>query len=371
MLDNALEMLNEISNNGFKAYIVGGFVRDHLLGIKSNDIDITTNATPKEIKEIFKDSCLPNEEYGSVIVNKKGIKFEITTFRKEIGYSDNRKPIEIKYIDDLYTDLLRRDFVINTLCIDEDGKILDFLGGQKDIKDHIIRCVGDADSKFSEDSLRILRAIRFATILNFDLAEDVVIAIKKNKGLVKNLSYYRKKNELDKIFSSPNRDKGIKLILEFKLEEELELPNIKDIVGSSVNSSIGIWSILNNDKYPFNKNELELINDINESKKYNNLDPVVLFKYGLYVNSCSASIKGIDLKKITRSYNNLVIKCRDEIDIDSDQIMNILNKKPGKYLKEIYEDIEREILYRRLANSNSEIVKYIQDKYKQESDICE
>ena len=103
----------------------------------------------------------------------------------------------------------------------------------------------------------------------------------------------------------------------------------------------------------------------------NSVDLVVLFKYGLYVNSCSASIKGIDLKKITRSYNNLVIKSRDDIDIDSDQIMSILNREPGKYLKDIYSDIEKEILYRRLANSNDEIVKYIQDKYKQESDIFE
>ena len=87
MLDVALKLLKELTSNSYKAYIVGGFVRDHILGIESNDIDITTNATPKEIKEIFKDSCLPNEEYGSVIVNKKGIKFEITTFRKEIGYS--------------------------------------------------------------------------------------------------------------------------------------------------------------------------------------------------------------------------------------------------------------------------------------------
>ena len=98
MLDVALKLLKELTSNSYKAYIVGGFVRDHILGIESNDIDITTNATPKEIKEIFKDSCLPNEEYGSVIVNKNGIKFEITTFRKEIGYINNRKPIEIKYI---------------------------------------------------------------------------------------------------------------------------------------------------------------------------------------------------------------------------------------------------------------------------------
>lgn len=364
MLDVALKLLKELTNKSFKAYIVGGFVRDNILGIESNDIDITTNATPKEIKEIFEDSCVPNEEYGSVIVNKKGIKFEITTFRKEIEYNDKRRPIEIKYIDDLYTDLLRRDFVINTLCIDEKGRILDYLGGQEDIEKKIIRCVGDADSKFKEDSLRILRAIRFATILDFELSDEIIKAIHKNKSSVRTLPYQRKKNELDKIFSSPNRDRGIRLLLEFGLQEELDLPNLSSIIDSSVNSSIGIWSILNNNKYPFNKNELDLINNINKAKKYNNLDPYILYKYGLYVNSCAGSIKGIDLKKITASYNNLVIKSRDEIDISSDQIMNLLDREPGKYLKDIYEDIEKEILYRRLDNKNETIMSYINGKYR-------
>ena len=110
--------------------------------------------------------------------------------------------------------------------------------------------------------------------------------------------------------------------------------------------------------------ELDLINNINEAKKYNNLDPYILYKYGLYVNSCAGSIKGIDLKKITASYNNLVIKSRDEIDISSDQIMNLLDREPGKYLKDIYEDIEKEILYRRLDNKNETIMSYINGKYR-------
>ena len=125
MIDIALKLLNEFVSRSYKAYIVGGFVRDYILGIESNDIDITTNATPKEIKEIFEDSCLPNEDYGSVTVMWRGIRFEITTFRREIEYLNNRKPVEIRYIDDLMTDLLRRDFTINTLCMDCDGNILD------------------------------------------------------------------------------------------------------------------------------------------------------------------------------------------------------------------------------------------------------
>lgn len=365
MLDVAIKLLNEITSHSYQAYIVGGFVRDYLLGIDSNDIDITTNATPKQIREIFSDSCLPNEDYGSVIVIMNGIRFEITTFRKEIGYVDNRKPVQITYIDDLYVDLLRRDFTINTLCMDKDSNIIDRLNGQKDLENKIIRAVGDANLKFSEDSLRILRAVRFATIFDFELDNDIILAIEKNKHLIANLSYYRKKLELEKIFTNPNYKKGIRLILNLGLDRELELTNLEKVLESDTISLMGIWSLLNVvDKYPFNKNELDLIKKINKVIKLNNLDPYSLYKYGLYVNSVAGEIKKNDIREITEAYNNLVIKDRSEIDIDSSIIMEILNKTPGKYLKDIYEDIEKEILYKRLNNKCDDIIMYILYKYK-------
>ena len=229
MLDIALKLIKKINDNGYQAYIVGGFVRDYILGIDSNDIDINTSATPKQIKEIFKDSCLPNEDYGSVTVINKGIRFEITTFRKEKAYIDNRRPTEIQYINDLYQDLLRRDFTINTLCMNEDGEIIDLLGGRKDIDNKIIRCVGNAEVRFEEDCLRILRAIRFATILDFNLDEDTTFAIIKCRKLLRNLSYYRKKDELDKIFTCPRAREGIDLLLRLGLDKYLDLYRLKDV----------------------------------------------------------------------------------------------------------------------------------------------
>ena len=148
MLESALKLLKELTSHDYKAYIVGGFVRDYLLGRESQDIDVCTNATPKEIKEVFEDSFLPTEDYGSVIVNKYGIRFEITTFRKEFSYQDHRKPVEIQYIDDLYQDLLRRDFTINAICIDENGEVIDFLGGRDDLERKLIRTIGDAADRF-------------------------------------------------------------------------------------------------------------------------------------------------------------------------------------------------------------------------------
>ena len=364
MLKNALKLLKEIDSKGFDSYIVGGFVRDYLLGIESNDIDICTNATPKDIKEIFKDNCLPCEDYGSVTVVIKGINYEITTFRKDIGYNDNRHPNEIKYIDNIEEDLLRRDFTINTLFMDKKGHVIDHLGGKVDLAHKIIRTVGNSYDKFTEDSLRILRAIRFATILDFDLDEEAYEAIKETKGLLVNLSYARKKEELDKIFTSPNFKKGIQLLLDLGLDEELEIPNLSKVLDSDVTSSIGIWSILNvGDKYPFNRNEMDLIDNVNTVIELDNLNPSVLYKYGLYVNSVAGKIKKDDIKTITEAYNNLIIKSRKEIDITAEEIMAILNREPGEYLKEIYDDIEEEILYNRLENVKTSISKYIKDKY--------
>ena len=351
-------------DNGYVAYVVGGFVRDYLLGTESNDIDVCTNATPKEIKKLFEDKCSINSDYGSVIVTIKNINYEITTFRKEIDYSDNRHPNEIKYIDSLEEDLLRRDFTINTICMDKDGYIIDHLDGRKDLNKRLIRTVGDSYLKFEEDSLRILRAIRFATILDFDLDKEVVDAILKTKHLLSNLSYSRKKSELDKIFTSPNFKKGIKLMLDLGLDEDLEIPNLSKVLDSSVSSSIGIWSILNvGDKYPFNKNEIDLIDNVNTVVKLDNLNPSVLYKYGLYVNSVAGKIKSEDIKKITEVYNNLIIKSRKEIDITSEEIMAILGRAPGEYLKDIYSDIEEKILYNKLENNKISISKYIKDKY--------
>ena len=363
MLEIALKLIEEINSFGFKAYIIGGFVRDYILDIESNDIDIATNATPKEIREIFKDCCSSSEDYGSVTVVKKGIRFEITTFRKEIGYINNRRPAKVQYIDDLYQDLLRRDFTINTICMNSKGEIIDFLSGKNELDSKVIKTVGNAFDKFKEDSLRILRAVRFATILDFSLDNEVVAAIKENRGLLKKLSYFRKKEELDKIFASPYAKKGIDLLLELGLDKYLELDNLNKV--SYTNSLIGVWSILNvTDKYPFTNNEKELIMSINEALRLNNTDPVALYKYGLYVNSVAGEIKGLDIKTVTESYNNLVIQSRRDLDITSEDIMIVLGTEPGVYLKDIYDHIEREILYRRLNNNNEKLLDYIKEKYK-------
>lgn len=351
-----------IIDKGYKAYIVGGYPRDLYLNRKSADIDICTNASPKELKAIFKDIILPSNAYGSVTVVYNNIRFEITTFRKEIKYENNRLPVKIKYIDNLLEDLKRRDFTINTLCMDHEGNIIDLLNGRLDLDNKVIRVVGSARYKLKEDCLRILRAIRFATILDFDLDESLSKAIKKYGYLLKKLSYFRKKDELDKIFSSPNVLRGIKLIKELELDNYLELSNLDELVVTT--SLIGIWAqldVLN--IYSFTNNERELISNINELRDKDVLDDYNLYKYGLYISSIVGEIKGINKRLITRKYNELPIYNRKDIVISVNEICKLLKREKGGYLRDILDDLEIKIIKNEIENEKEAIEQYILNKY--------
>ena len=362
MNDVALGILKKINNSGYLAYLVGGYPRDLYIGKDSLDYDICTNATPKELKKIFGESILPTEQYGSVTLITQGMRFEITTFRKDIKYLNNRKPIEIEYIDNLLDDLKRRDFTMNTMCIDSEGIIIDLLNGKEDIDNKLIKTVGNADLKIYEDSLRILRAIRFATVLDFDLDIDLKDAIKKHKSLLKNLSYYRKKEELDKIFSSTNCIKGINLIKELELSDDLELSNLDSLVPTTY--LIGIWAQVDVlDKYTFNNAEKESIIKINELMQKDILNYNNLYNYGLYISTIVSEIKGVDKKLINKRYNSLYIRNKTDIKIEAKEICQLLNKKPGKFLKEIFNDLEYNLVNKLIENDKRVIKKYILEKY--------
>lgn len=362
MLETAIKVLKKIEDASFQAYIVGGYVRDFLLGMKSNDIDIATSATPRDLMEIFQDACLPNEEYGAVTLHVGAYQLEITTFRREFTYFNNRKPIEIEYIQDLKEDLLRRDFTINTLVMNKDKEIKDLLGGREDLVKKQIKTVGSAYDKFKEDSLRILRAIRFATILNFTLSEEVKKAIEETKYLLKGLSYQRKKEELDKIFLSPNVSYGIHLLIELGLDEILEIKKVRQV--KNFTDLMGVWAILQVEEiYPFTKNEKEQMKEIRTCLSLNNLEPYVLYRYRLYANSVAGQLKGIDKKKIAQKYEELPITSRKEIQMTSNMICEILEIEAGPMLKEIWENIEHAILNKELENEEEKIKTYLIEKY--------
>lgn len=362
MNDKIKEILEMITNKGFKAYVVGGYVRDYLRKIKTNDIDICTNARVKDLMEIFKDYKVTPLEYGNILLETKDYLYEITTFRKDIDYINNRKPI-IEYVDTLEEDITRRDFTVNSICMDKDGKIIDLLNGKKDLNKKIIRTIGDPYFKIKQDSLRILRAIRFASCLNFKIEDNLKTAIKENKDLLKDLSYERKKEELTKIFTSDNKAYGIKLLKELDLLEVLELTNIDNVLRTK--DLIGMWSTITiNDNYPFTKKEKDLINNINKLLKEDLNDIFVLYKTGLYEINVVCDLRKLSKKKYSNKYEKLVIKDKSEINITTEEICSLLNKKPGCFLKEIYSDLEKNILLKNIKNNKEEIEKYILNNYK-------
>lgn len=362
MYNKAIELINILNDNGYESYIVGGFVRDKLIGKESNDIDICTSATPKEIMELFDIATSTENQYGAVTVIYKNYKYDVTTFRREIKYEGNRKPIKIKYIKNFKKDLLRRDFTINTLCIDKDEKNIDLLNVRKDLDNKLIKTVGNPRYRIHEDSLRILRAIRFSATLDFDIEVKTKHFLTKYSYLLKTLSYQRKKDELNKIFLSLNKEKGRELLVNLKLCKDLDIPKLKDI--DLCDDLIGIWAQLEVDNiYPFTKLEKEQMSEIRALMKENIYDAYTIYKYGLYVTTVVADIKNIDRKKINNIYSKLPILSSKDIKIKPIEISKILNRNPGSYLKDIMKDIEKEIVRNNLDNDYEKIKEYIINKY--------
>ncbi len=352
-------VLGRILEHGHQAYVVGGYPRDLYLGRKTLDIDVCTSATPKELQKIFSNVVLPREKYGAVILHYHKLCFEITTFRKEIKYSKHRKPKVIQYVSDIKTDLLRRDFTINTLCLDYDENIVDYLGIKKDLDDKIIKTIQEAAESLEKDALRILRAIRLATVLDFTIDEDLKKAIKKKSYLLGEISYERKKSELDKVFTSKNVKRGIALIIELDIYKslDLDLPNIV-----ITKNYLGIWAQLDViKKYPFTKEEKQIINNINKMLLEDRVSKYNIYKYGLYISIIVAEIKKYDVKKIINIYENLPIKEKEEIVVKREQLFKIISRKND--ITKVCLEIEEKIVEGKLLNNKAEIISYLNQKY--------
>lgn len=184
--EKCLYILRKLEKSGFEAYIIGGCVRDMIMGRQVNDFDITTNALPEQIIEVFADEkTIPTGiKHGTVTVMYENEPFEVTTFRIDGEYSDCRRPDSVEFTSSLREDCARRDFTMNAIAMDCNGNISDFFGGIQDIEKRIIRCVGDPEQRFMEDALRILRAVRFSSTLEFDIEENTAeFALKLRKNL--------------------------------------------------------------------------------------------------------------------------------------------------------------------------------------------
>lgn len=192
-------VLNRLNEAGYEAYLVGGSVRDFLLNKHNKDIDITTNAIPEEVKRIFVDFPVIDTgiKHGTVTILYNNLPIEITTYRIDGEYQDSRHPKEVKFTSSLKEDLSRRDFTINAMAYN--NELIDYYGGRDDLKNKMLRAVGNPNKRFEEDALRILRGLRFASNLGFSIEEKTILAMRENKLLLKNISSERIQNELNAI----------------------------------------------------------------------------------------------------------------------------------------------------------------------------
>jgi tRNA nucleotidyltransferase (CCA-adding enzyme) len=225
------DILEKFDGAGYEVYIVGGGVRDVLMGRQVNDWDFTTNATPEQILKIIPEGFYDNQ-FGTVGVSAEGFDkpFEITTYRTEQGYSDARHPDKIEWGKTLKDDVSRRDFTINALAFDKNLKVVDYFKGEGDIKNKLIRAVGDPNERFGEDALRMMRAVRIAGELGFTIEEKTFEAIKKNAALINKIAKERVKDELFKLLSSPNPYEGILILRNSGLMAEI-LPEMEKCFG--------------------------------------------------------------------------------------------------------------------------------------------
>lgn len=219
-----------LKSKGFEAFLIGGSVRDYIMDLPIGDIDITTNATPEQVKQVFTDFRVVETgiKHGTVTVLIDNEPIEITTYRSEGTYSDNRHPDSVIFSESLADDVVRRDFTMNGIAFDFDNGFCDLVGGIDDINNKLIRCIGNAETRFQEDALRILRAMRFSAVLGFEIETETKKAIHKCRELLKNISAERIREEFVKLICGKN---AYNVLQEFSDVVSVFIPEISECVG--------------------------------------------------------------------------------------------------------------------------------------------
>lgn len=283
-----LSELNEIFvKNNFHLYLVGGAVRDYLLGLKNNDYDFTTDATPEEVSMMFPHSTIPTGiKHGTVTVIFKKELYEITTFRSEGDYLDSRHPSSVEFVRDLSTDLERRDFTINALAVDlTTGEIIDYHNGIEDLNAKVIRAIGEPKQRFDEDGLRLLRACRFAAKLDFKIEENTFKAIVETRENIRPVSVERIKDELFSLLLSHHPKTGLEALRETGLLDII-LPEFVPMVGMEQkgmhkydvwNHTLACTEASVNLKFPQFVTLASFFHDIGKTVTYKEIDGVATF----------------------------------------------------------------------------------------------
>lgn len=385
-------IIDTFYNNGYEAFMVGGCIRDSLLNKIPVDYDIATSAPPDVTEKLFKRTIPTGIEHGTITVLIDKNSYEVTTYRIEGKYSDNRKPDNVVFISNIKEDLDRRDFTINAFAYNDREGLLDYFSGNTDLNNKIIRCVGDPDKRFKEDALRMLRAIRFSSQLDFNIDEKTYSAIKVNSDSIINISNERIRVELSKILLSNNAFSGMLKLLKSNLLEkilpyDLNIENSLDKVNKNLGSRLS-YIFLNLDSTLIEKIMRDLTFDKNTINKVLSLtSSYESIKSTKSKADCKrliskAGINNIfELINLYESFNNtsvlhitsLIHEILDnnepiyikDLSIDGTALMKELGVKPGKILGEILNHLLDEVIDEKISNTYSNLILAAKNYYNQ------
>jgi tRNA adenylyltransferase len=369
--NSAINILEKFNEAGYEAYFVGGCVRDYLLNDEFSDIDITTNALPEEVKQIFRKSIDTGIQHGTVTILVDEDSFEVTTFRTEDDYIDHRTPEKVEFVSDLKEDLDRRDFTINAMALDSNGKLYDYHCGERDLRNKVIKTVNNPNERFFEDALRMLRSFRFSSKLGFEIEENTLKAIKNNAELIKFVSIERIVNEFRKLLTGRGNKRSLELLLDSKLNNYIpfldEISKIIDFSNYTFCQSLYILSKINDISFEKLK-ELKLSNkEIKQIKIYEKINEdfssnvpleIILYNYDVndvtFIASYSNYCDKEDIEKI-----KLPIKSFNDIAITSMEIISIIDKPAGPWIKEIIKKLEEDIILYKIDNTKKDILDFL------------
>jgi tRNA nucleotidyltransferase (CCA-adding enzyme) len=371
------KILKKLIESGYEAYFVGGFVRDMLIDRVSSDIDITTNALPEEVERLFEKTIPTGKKYGTITVIIEDLSFEVTTYRIDQEYINYRKPKNVIYSNNLKEDLKRRDFTINALAMDIHDQVIDLFSGKEDLKNKVIRAIGDPDERFNEDALRIIRALRFVSKFNFSIENETLTSMKNNILKIKHLPNERVTQELEELFLNPYQ-KSATLYMEtiefssvfsefdksLKIYNKSEIKlNFLEFMALSIyldDSDIPeYWRFSNKDKLYVYK-----LSHLLKATTNSRFNASLLYKLGLDLSLSANKIKQVIKKEdnqeelIKSIYNNLPITKREQLQINGNDILNAKKINNEEIIGEIIEELEFQVINKLIDNEKETLLQY-------------
>lgn len=384
------KIIERFEDNNYEGYFVGGAVRDYTLGRAVSDVDITTNALPDEIESLFEKTIDVGKEHGTIIVLMDELPFEVTTYRVEGEYTDHRRPDNVFFTQHLKEDLSRRDFTINAMAMTADMELYDPYDGITDLEARIINTVGTASDRFGEDALRMLRAVRFMSQLDFELANDAKEAISLHAGMLDYVAVERITAELEKLYRGINVNSakdmiaatGLKSHMPFfkhidKVQylksraQSLEEEAVIHIYNDSLSAHLSELKLSNRQKMTI-KQSLKLLedlkNEINIKLIAYRYETDILTSVNVIINNnelLSANHKE-QLQSAIDMEPHLVIHNRNELAVNGNALMTALNARGGPWLSVCLDTIEQEVLLENIENNESEIINWVNSHVKNE-----